>query len=348
MLDAWWRNALSALACNVAEGARVLLPVGDWPALDYTVQFYQSTDVRIAIDGFDAILIHKGMLTSFRQADVGLCLREMAVVYANAVFVLLVQHPRRLRLVLPTHVRPLRIYADPARYRRRQVGCGVFMHIPKTGGTSIWSCLSNSVRSTVYFTSNTTLAAFDGDLDAFELVGGHINAETLIARQWRGPTFFVLRDPVRRVLSAIAHARRPDQNLATFDEGRHAMRQIDTADFDADLRKIILYEGNLQTRMLAERPGDDLHDPALRDAMCRRACERLENPQWHYGCLDDPVLLANRISERFGVRAAKLPHLNRTAQHGEPAYAGQVEDLVLDEDACMDIRLYRKALALRR
>lgn len=348
LLDVWWRKALSALACHVAEDARVLLPIGDWPRLDCAAQFYRITDTLVAVDGFDAILIHKGMLTSFRQADIGLCLREMVAVYANPVFVLFVQQPRRRHLFLPAHVRILKIYADPARYHSRHARRGAFMHIPKTGGTSIWSCLSRSVRSTVYFASDATLAAFDGDLDAFELVGGHIHAETLVARNWQSPTFFVLRDPVRRVLSAIAHARRTDGNLATFDESFHVMRQIDGTAPDENLRKIIFYEGNLQIRMLAERPGDDLHDPATREAMYRRACARLEQSGWQYGCLEDPVVLARRISDRFGVRTAKLPHLNRTAQRGLPDYARQIEELVLDEDNCMDIKLYRKALALQR
>jgi hypothetical protein len=346
VLDAYWRQAFTALTDNVASGGRALLPAGDWPELDVDAQFYRSTDVNIAICGFDAILIHKGMMPSFRQADIALCLREMAVVQANPVFAVFVHKPRNRRLFLPWHLLHLKVYADPARYRRREDRRGVFIHIPKTGGTSIWKRLSKSVRSTIYFTSNSTLAAFEGDLDAFQIVGGHIHAETLIEKDYRGPAFFVLRDPVDRVLSAMAHAMRPDENISAFDDGLNAMRDMDMSAFDTALDRIIVGEGNVQTRMLGERPGDNLHDPQVRQAMFARACERLHDPMWQFGFLDDPAKLAKQVSVLFGVSAAKLPHLNRTGRNGPQARAQQIHDAILLGDACMDLKLYEYARAI--
>jgi hypothetical protein len=349
LLDKWWRQAFSALTRNVPEGARVLLPVGDWPQMPYATTFYRSRDCNIDIIGHDAIFIHKGMLASFRQGDIGLCLKDMTAVCANAVFVLFVQKPRARRLFLPAHLDHLKIYADPARFRRRRASRGAFMHIPKTGGTSIWKRVSKAVRSNMYFSSDHTLAAFEGDINAFEVVGGHFSAETLVRKGWQGPVFFVLRNPIERVLSAIAHAHRLNENLAQFDDSYHAMRRIGEGPLDSALRNLLFYEGNMQVRMLGELPGDDLYDPASRALQSARAFERLASPGWSFGVLEDPDRLARQVSAQFGLRDAGLPHVNRTVQSSHPSFARQVCDFLYGEGAtCMDLELHKAAIARNR
>jgi len=288
------------------------------------------------------------MLTSFRQADIRTCLKDMAAVSANSVFVLFVQYPRTRSLLLPFHLRPLNIYVDPARYHRRRLRRCAFIHIPKTAGTSIWAQISKSVHSNVYFSSNVTLAAFEGDLEAFEAVGGHIQAETLAAKGWRSPAFFVLRDPVERVLSFIAHAQRPDANLGLLEMSYHVARQIGSGSFDATTRDLLFHEGNIQVRALGERPGETLLDAATLDLMRTRALDRLECANWPFGLLGDPSHLGRQVRSHFGTSGADLRHLNQTKPINRPDCVEQVRRFLLSDEArCTDVELYQRAVALR-
>ncbi len=348
MLDAWWWDAHQALLRHLPEGAKVLLPDGDWPNLPFQTTFYRGTDCNIAIDGYDAVLINKGMLASFRQADIRTCLKDLATVSANKVFVLFVQRPRQRVLMLPFHLYPLKIYVDPARYRRRGMRRCAFIHIPKTAGTSIWAKISKAVHSNVYFSSNTTLAAFEGDLDAFEAVGGHIQAETLATKGWRDPVFFVLRDPVERVLSFIAHAQRIGENLSRFDTSFHEARQIAAGSFDEKVRDLLFHEGNMQVRTLGERPGETLQDAAILSSMRARAFERLECTNWSFGLVEHPQYLARQVAAHFGTSGGDLRHFNRTRPIERPDCSEQVRRFLLSDEARgEDMALYQRALALR-
>ncbi len=347
MLDAQWCQARDALIGQVPEGANVLLPAGDWPDLPFRTTFYRSTDSVIAIDGHHAVLIHKGMLASFRQADIRMCLNDMAAVCANSVFVLFVERPRKRALLLPFHLRTLRIYTDPARYRRRNTRPRAFVHIPKAAGTSVWTAVSKAAHANIYFTSNTALAAFDGDLNAFELVGGHIHAETLIAKGWQGPAFFVLRDPALRVLSFIAHARRAEENLGLFDASFHMVRAMGAGVPDAAMRDLLFHEANMQVRMLGERAGDDLHDGAVRTRIVDRALDRLSAPGWSFGVVEQPAQLAHQVAAQFGLRKARLRHSNASASVAASDLDRAVRDFLNHEvERCGDIALYRRAIAM--
>lgn len=351
MLDRYWSQAHQALVRHLPEGASVLLPAGDWPELPFTTTFYFGTDCNLTIDGHDGVLIHKGMLASFRQADIRICLKDLSAVSANNVFVLFVQRPRmivRATALLPTfHKSPLKVYANPARYYRRTLHRCAFIHIPKAGGTSIWTEVANSVPSNIYFTSNETLAAFEGDLEAFEAVGGHINAETLVAKGWKGPAFFVLRDPVQRVLSFINHAQRADANLGMFVNSFHAARRIGNAPLDESLRNLLIREGNLQVGVLGARPGESVHDCVVQQLIWARACARLGSPDWPFALLEDGSHMARQVATHFGTRKLNLRHYNRSPGGQANNYSDQIRRfLQSDEAQCHDVRLYQKAVAL--
>lgn len=346
MLDKSWGQAQDALLHHLPEGTRVLLPQGDWSALPFSTSFYRNTDCNVDLGDHEAILVHKAMLTSFRQADIRLCLNEMAAVFANDVFVLFMPRPRRRGWFLPVHLRKLKAYADPAAYHRRSAHRGAFIHIPKTAGTSIWTRISGAVRSSLYFSSAATLEAFEGDINAFEVVGGHIQAETLTEKGWDGPAFFVLRDPVERVLSFIAHAKRMSENLGMLDESYHTARAIGEGPLNAAQRDLLFHEANMHIRILGERPGDDLHDPATLDQISARAFACLQRPGWSFGLVEQQAMLGRQIAAQFGLgrAGACLPHLNKTNRAPEKAYIQQVRDFLLSHHTfCRDIAFYRSA-----
>lgn len=346
MLDKFWLQAHAAMRRHVREGASILLPEGDWPALAYSATFYRNTDCRVGVDGHDAVLVHKGMLTSFRQADIRLCLKEMAAVFANEVFILFMPRPHRRGWFLPVHLRKLKVYAHPEAYHRRHAHRGAFIHIPKTAGTSVWTRISASVRSSLYFSSAATLGAFEGDINAFEVVGGHIHAETLIAKGWDGPGFFVMRDPVDRVLSFIAHAKRMNENLAMLDESYHVARRIGDGPLDAAQQDLLFHEANMHIRALGERPGDSLHVPLRLEQITARAFDRLDRPGWSFGMVEQPGVLSRQITAQFGLghHAGALPHLNRTRSCAGRAYVEQVREFLQGHQVyCRDIEFYKYA-----
>jgi len=348
LLDRSWSQALAALHRATVDGANVLLPDGDWPELRYTTTRYCNTDTNISISGQDAILLHKGMLTSFRQADIRECLGNLTVAYANDVFVLFCRWPRGRSLFFRSHLNALKTYADPARFHRKGGRRCAFVHIPKTGGTSIWSRISSGIRANVYFSSNQALAAFDGDINQFDAVGGHFHIEVLLAKGWQGSVFFVLRDPVARILSSIAHARRLDENLGQFDANQLAMRNLDDHTPHQTLRSILLHEGNMQVRALAERPDDMLAGTTALGLLGRRAIERLDSPRCSFGLLAEPRRLGQQVSAAFGLRNDRLPHLNQTAQTTSPSYVATVRRFLASEPSlCMDLVLYEQAIARR-
>jgi len=351
LLDRYWNHAHRELVRHLHKGAKVLLPAGDWPKLPFDTTFYFSTDCNLAIDSYDGVLIHKGMLASFRQADIRVCLKDLCAVSANNVFVLFVQRPRalvRTRGIWPSfHQSPLKVYANPAMYHRRNLRRCAFMHIPKAGGTSIWSEVANAVPANIYFTSNETLAAFEGDLDAFEAVGGHINAETLVAKGWTSPVFFVLRDPMQRVLSFINHAQRADANLGMLVNSFHTARRITNGPFDESLRDLLIHEGNLQVRMLGARPGEAVHDCAVQDAIWARACARLGSRDWPFALLEDVPHMARQVAAHFGTRGLTLRHDNRSPPGQYREYDEQIRRFLLSDEArCHDVLLYQRAVAL--
>jgi hypothetical protein len=351
-LDHFWREAQQALAVHLQRGTSVLVPEGDWDRLPFAVTTYRNVDVALDVAGFGAVLVHKGMLGSFRQAQIRACLGDLPVIFANAVFVLFALPEALTRARFPARyrsrlIRPLEVYVDPAHHRRWRARRSAFLHVPKAAGTSAWSRISQSVRSKVYFGSNQALEAFDGDINAFEVVGGHFQAETLLAKGWDGPVFFILRDPLERVLSFLAHARRADENVGLFADSYRVARDLVDGPLDAQVCDLLFHEANMQVRALAERPGESLSQPGALEAMTERAIARLHRPGWSFGLADQPDRLGMQLARQFGLWNAPMPRLNslsRGDRAGMAHVAATVRGFFQQESGrCGDLALLHAA-----
>ncbi|ESR23849.1 sulfotransferase family 2 domain-containing protein [Lutibaculum baratangense] len=171
-----------------------------------------------------ALLLNKGQmhllpLERLRQ----LLTREVA--FANPVFVLFTQRPAHPGPLDP-HVEAVRSFvrdAEERRFRGRQT---VFLHIPKTAGTSLRHALDARYQRPVYFMDNGELWRARGSLDAFDFVAGHFNMLALRTSLYRPHTFTLIRDPYERLISAVAHARRPDIEAKTLNWVMRLWREL--------------------------------------------------------------------------------------------------------------------------
>lgn len=352
VLDRFWIEAHAALLGHGRAGDRVLLPEGDWPAMDYRCTAYRSSACALDPWAHDLVLIHKGMIGSFRQSDVRGMLASLEPVFANAVFVLFAARARGRTLPWrhwSWHLNALWVYADPARYRRRGARSRAFVHIAKAGGTSAWGAIAREIRSRVYFSSDASLAAFDGDLDAFEAVGGHFHVATLGDHGWDHGGFFIVRDPVARMLSFLAHASDPAGNVADADPAWRIVREAEPGRPDAPLHALLLHEANAQVRVLGARTGNSLACPQSHAQLTARALAMLAAPGWRFGLLEHRAATGAALAEAFGLTHARLPLRNRTDAGGRARIArwgALVDAFVADNRAqCHDCELVARARA---
>jgi len=109
---------------------------------------------------------------------------------------------------LRRHLAPLLQTATEARARRLCPRRVVFLHIPKTAGSSVNAYFKGRLGASWYGQAITVTDALMADPAARALagrarfVGGHFGAETLAAIRGAAFAFTVLRDPMERLVSA--------------------------------------------------------------------------------------------------------------------------------------------------
>ena len=85
--------------------------------------------------------------------------------------------------------------------------------MPKCAGTSFYKILSNKYKNSIYFSSgNKIFEKYPYDLDKFNLVAGHLQRSTVERKIGNTNDYrwlIILRNPVDRFFSSVAHARRP-------------------------------------------------------------------------------------------------------------------------------------------
>lgn len=164
----------------------------------------------------------------------------------------------------------------------------LFIHIMKTAGTSFRTMLENHLGPAVYPTKKEVQQLPDGfylrpsqfveqladgrlDLTGRQVVCGHYSAafvETLPGA-WRTAT--VLREPVGRTLSMIAHHHRRRRHKLDFRGRLPVAEYLDNPSFVAS--NLL----NYQTKVFAAGPTDNVNQPYPVDAAAfERARERLD------------------------------------------------------------------------
>lgn len=144
----------------------------------------------------------------------------------------------------------------------------MFLHIPKTGGTSLNRVFDRMFRSQVLYTSPIDLdrrVKTEADFfHRFLLVTGHIDVNNPAALRSPRPTVFlaVFRDPVKRAISLYDYAR------ATPDHPLHGpLQSVTLAEAFRSLPAFRHVTGNAQLRTVF----GTANGTGLRDALRRRS-----------------------------------------------------------------------------
>ena len=91
----------------------------------------------------------------------------------------------------------------------------LFVHIPKTGGMSLYKALAaHFAEKAIRFGSRTTMQEFHKtsleELCKYWLVSGHLSLSDLRHKGLSGPAIAIVRDPVQRFISAYRYVKQSD------------------------------------------------------------------------------------------------------------------------------------------
>jgi hypothetical protein len=235
----------------------------------------------------------------------------------------------------------------------------VYVHVPKTGGTSMWACLTKAFPAHAYYPNTRAYLSNPPEPDDYDLIGLHFSP-TVLSRALGEEHWVIgmLRDPTQRFLSGVMHARRQTEDPETFTASARAMREM-------ELRRYLSTPfGRFEARLQLITFGLDYRDPVdavsdeemLRSALTFAQRENVvlaPSERSH----DFPEFLAKRLSFRPGaldrlnanqpaMRAAHFCEFNRAVGLIDAinAYERKFYDLVCHSFS----ELYRKPCSPRR
>lgn len=104
----------------------------------------------------------------------------------------------------------------------------VFVHIPKTGGLSLYNELSQWIKPAIRFGNQKTYKQFfkmtSSELKKYKLVSGHIYLKSFRQKEIEGPAFTILRNPIDQIISAYRYLNssdHPDHADLKFSDLNH-------------------------------------------------------------------------------------------------------------------------------
>ena len=234
MKDSLWQAVYNALRPLLNNTDVVMAPRGDWPAFPGATILYGDL---IEIKDCTILVLHKGLFTSLPKAELRHVAEEWQWIFANEVFIVLSRSKRIKEDVRRSadyvHCRPLIRFLASASLRKR---CSriVYVHVPKTGGTSMWASLTRAFPSHVYYPSPRAFLRNPSAWDDYDLIGLHFSPSVLLPflreDDW---VIGMVRDPTQRLLSAVLHSRRETEDPETFTPSARAMREMDLARYVA-------------------------------------------------------------------------------------------------------------------
>ena len=232
MKDPVWEAVYNAVRALLDDTDIVMAPRGDWPAFRCTTILY---DDLIDLKNCTILVLHKGQLTSLPKAELRHIAAEWQWIFANEVFVVL-SRSRKVkkdvrRSANSVHCRPLTRFLSSASLRKRRSKI-VYVHVPKTGGTSMWASLTRAFPSHVFYPSLRAYLSNPPAQEDYDLIGLHFSPSVLLS-SLRSDDWVIgmVRDPPQRLLSAVMHSRRETEDPETFTASAKAMREMDLAHY---------------------------------------------------------------------------------------------------------------------
>jgi hypothetical protein len=245
MKDPLWQAVYNALRPLLNGSDVILAPRGDWPPFPCSFFLY---DDFIEIGDATVLILHKGQLTSLPKVELRRITDEWQWIFANEVFIVLSRSEKTKIDVRRgsdiVHCRPLIRFLCSASLRKRHSKI-VYVHVPKTGGTSMWASLTRAFPSHVFYPSIHAYLSHPPAPEDYDLIGLHFSPSFLLPSlsddDW---VIGMVRHPTQRFLSGVMHSRRTTADPKTFTPSAMAMREMELTEYLAtDFGR---YEARLQ------------------------------------------------------------------------------------------------------
>lgn len=321
MKDRIWQAAYDVLRPLLNGTDVILAPRGDWPPFPCDWRLY---DDAIEINNATVLVLHKGQMTSVSKPELRRISAEWQWIFANEVFIVLSRSEKIKRDVRRgadiVHCRPLIRFLCSASLRKRRSKI-VYVHVPKTGGTSMWASLTRAFPSHVFYPSIRAYLRHPPATEDYDLIGLHFSPTVLSSSlsddDW---VIGMVRHPTQRFLSGVMHSRRENADPETFTASTKAMREMELTDYLAtdfgqrEARLQLITFGTDYRQSLGAPSDQEMLRAAL--AFARRENVILAPSERSHAFTD---LLAKRLSFRPGALGrlnANQPAL-RAAHRGE-------------------------------
>lgn len=234
-----------------------------------------------------------------------------------------------------------------------------FLHIPKTGGTSISELLVAKSGLPLRILGLMESILLPQVLDRFDCIGGHL---PLFVRDLIGdqrPVFTVVRNPIRRTISAINHILSEEHHHLhplIMDGPVELMRSANSGIAGLEL-------SNLQVRLLGFRPSVDILARARagdiqaqtnllanymttepRERELDNAIDALKEDDVSFGLFENLAFTIDRIlGDLLGASHGEVPHLRRPIRCVE-----ETEELlrIVGSANQLDLELYKRSVDL--
>lgn len=335
MLDKHWQAAAEAVQSVSTPSDVVLCPRGDWPFLGCDMIQYQG---RIDLRTATLLVLHKAHLPAIDARDLAEVYSSWNCIFADEVFAIFCRQRKGVDIRgadAERHIDVIRNFLA-ARINRELPFRIWYIHLPKTGGTSLWAALSQRLRSSVYIPDQAMLIESRPNLLDFDAVGGHFPLSRVAHLvEENDLVVSLVRKPSDRLVSAYRHSRR-ELNRGSLVPGMEELERRGLLGFpDTPDGRV---ECALQSLML----GAPYHlgpEPEVCDAAVASAIALARTPRGIIAPLD-------RMADVHRLLSAFVPGLPEPGRLNEGASEGVDEDEVrqlealLRRDRPWDINLY--------
>lgn len=322
MKDEHWRAVHEALQPILTPADVLLAPRGGWAAFPCRLRQYDA-----AIEPAEAtvLVLHKGRLPAIRKSSLAKVMAEWGCVFANDVFVVFAKS-RKSRLDARCgrtwmHLRRVRAYLK-SRELKRRASTIFYVHLPKTGGTTLWVSLSKAFRSSVYYGDVHTFLHNPPARGEYDLVGVHFGPAWLDGVLSPDDEMIgLLREPTARFLSGVAHSRRLREDPATFSPSQRAMREMRLTEFvRTDYAR---YEARAQLIELGRAERGMVPDDQM---LLARALDFLGRDGALIAPSEQSETLMTRLERRLGLRLPRVEPLNVNDPADYALYAEEFDE----------------------
>jgi hypothetical protein len=320
--DASWHAAYKAIRPVLTPKDAVLAPQGDWLDFPCRVTLYGAS---IEIKDQTVLLLHKPRMAGMRKSALAAVFADWHCLYANAVFIVMTRTPRTWadarygwrRL----YCRDVERYLSSRRLKRRPSTL-YYVHVPKTGGTSVWAGLRGQFPSSVYYGDVHAFLVNPPEPGDYDLVGVHFSPSLLEGIATRHDIIAgMLRHPTERFISGLLHSRRRWEDPSGFGPSQRAMREMPLPEFletrygGFELRRQLILLGTGRDRPAQSYTDDEMLDNAL---------AFLDRPNVLFAPSDRSGALMKELALRLRFRAPRLSRLNANAPSDYAQYDEEI------------------------